>query len=55
MASKRAFIELDTPKARAKKGIEGNRLSKILVLDLERISAIVQLFDELGIKILEDS
>ena len=47
--SKRAFIELDASKGRGKKGNEGGRLSKILVLDLEKIGAIVQLFDEMGI------
>ncbi len=54
MASKRAFIELDAPKSRIKKGVEGSRLSKILVLDLDRIGAIVQLFDEIGITKLDD-
>ncbi len=54
IASKRAFIELDPPKTRAKKSTEGGRLSKILVLDLEKISALVQVFDELGIHMLDD-
>lgn len=53
IASKRAFIELDAPKTRTKK-TEGNRLSKILVLDLEKITGLVQVFDELGITQLDD-
>ncbi|HKZ00557.1 MAG TPA: DEAD/DEAH box helicase, partial [Rhabdochlamydiaceae bacterium] len=54
MASKRAFIELESPKAKVKKVVEGNKLSKILVLDLERLSGVIQLFDEMGIEVLED-
>jgi SNF2 family DNA or RNA helicase len=54
MASKKAFIELDAPKNKAKKGSEGAKLPKILVLDLDRISGVVQLFDELGIAVLDD-
>lgn len=53
IASKRAFIELESSKHRAKKG-EGSKMPKILVLDLERIGSLVQLFDEMGIQILED-
>ncbi len=52
MASRRPFIELDSSKGKGKK--EGNKMPKILVLDLERISGVVQLFDELGISVLED-
>jgi SNF2 family DNA or RNA helicase len=55
VASKRAYLEMETQKQRAaKKAGESNKLPKILVLDLEKISAIVQLFDELGITILTD-
>jgi len=54
VASKRAFIELETPRSKAKKAGEGNKLSKILVLDLERINNLVQLFDEMGVQILDD-
>ncbi len=54
MASKKAFIELDMPKSKIKKAQEGNRLPKILVLDLERVLGIVKLFDELGIEVLEN-
>lgn len=54
MASKKAFIELETPKLKKKKGSEGAKLPKILVLDLDRISDVVQLFDELGIEVLDN-
>ncbi len=52
MGSKKAFIELDKGRMKAKK--EGNKLPKILVLDLDRLSGVVQLFDELGIDVLDD-
>jgi SNF2 family DNA or RNA helicase len=55
VASKRAYLEMETQKQRAaKKAGESNKLPKILVLDLEKIGAIVQLFDELGIAVLAD-
>ncbi len=55
MATRKAFIELDAPRPKAKKGSEGSsRMSKILVLDLDRISGVVKMFDELGIEVLED-
>jgi superfamily II DNA or RNA helicase len=53
MGSKKAFIEMDTGRMKAKKG-EGNKLPKILVLDLDRLGGVVQLFDEMGIDILDD-
>jgi len=53
MASRKAFIELDTPKAKAKKGADA-KMSKILVLDLERLSGVIQLFDEIGIALIDD-
>jgi SNF2 family DNA or RNA helicase len=50
IASKRSYLELD-----ARRNKENTaRFSKILVLDLDRISKLVQLFDELGIKKLDD-
>ena len=52
LASKRSYLELDANKAKAKES--SARFSKILVLDLERISRVVQLFDELGIKKLDE-
>lgn len=51
-ASRRPFIELDSSKAKGKK--EGGKMPKILVLDLDRLGSIVQLFDELGILTLEN-
>jgi len=48
LASKRTFIEL---KAKEGKGKNGH---KILVLDLEKIAPVVQIFDELGINNLDD-
>ncbi len=49
--AKRSYLELDAGKPR-KETI--SRFSKILVLDLEKIGKLVQLFDELGIKQLSD-
>ena len=54
IAAKKAFIELATPKSGGKKKSEKSKLPKILVLDLERITGVIQLFDELGITVLED-
>lgn len=53
IASKRAFLELDTQKNKTRKA-DGSKLGKILVLDLERIVPVVHLFDELGIEMLDD-
>jgi SNF2 family DNA or RNA helicase len=52
VAAKRSFIELDAIKARTKE--TSARFSKILVLDLDKLGKLVQLFDELGIKKLDD-
>jgi SNF2 family DNA or RNA helicase len=52
LASKRSYIELDAGRSRTKEG--ASRFSKILVLDLDKLSRLVQLFDELGIKKLDD-
>lgn len=54
MASKKAFIELESPKNKGKKGQEPAKLPKILVLDLDRLSGVVQIFDELGIPLLDN-
>ncbi len=51
MASKRSFIEQTV--AQGKKRSEGQKGSKILVLDLDRISGVIQLFDEMGIEVLK--
>jgi len=45
VAAKRRYVEIDQGKG---------RMPRILVLDLEKISPIVQLFDEIGLKKLED-
>jgi len=55
--SKRAYLEIDI--VAGEKGLNkskngSNKLSKILVLDLNTIGSVVQLFDELGIEKLED-
>ena len=50
VASKRSFIELDLKKQKKE---QKSLFSKILVLDLERLSRIVQIFDEMGIKKLD--
>jgi SNF2 family DNA or RNA helicase len=52
LASRRAYLEMENPRNRAKK--EGSKMPKILVLDLEKMSSVVQLFDELGIDALSD-
>ena len=54
MATKKSFIELESSKAKNKKGQEGGKMAKILVLDLDRIGGVVKMFDELGIEVLED-
>ncbi len=51
LLSKRAFIELDQSKSRKEKS---GKVSKILVLDLDRIGPVIKLFDELGIEDLSD-
>jgi SNF2 family DNA or RNA helicase len=53
LLSRRAFIELDMGRTRTKK-YGSNKIAKILVLDLDRIGAVIKLFDELGIDVLED-
>jgi SNF2 family DNA or RNA helicase len=54
MGAKRSFIELDTPKAKGKKSAEGSKMPKILVLDLDRLNGVIQLFDEMGIEVMEN-
>lgn len=53
MATKKAFIEMDQ-RSKVKKAGEVARLSKILVLDLDRLSGVIQIFDEMGIQVLDD-
>lgn len=56
LASKRAFIELSSKKSSKKKGKvdEAKGPYKILVLDLEKLSPVVQIFDEIGINRLDN-
>ncbi len=51
--SRRTYLELDSKKS-VVVGESGYKIPKILVLDLKRIAAIVQLFDELGIEVLKN-
>jgi len=44
LSAKRAYIELP--------GQKGSKSPKILVLDLDRLAPVVQIFDEMGIKVL---
>lgn len=55
LSSRRSYIEL-TPKKVAKKKMEheGSKNNKILVLDLERLAPVVQIFDEIGISQLDN-
>ncbi len=50
LSAKRSYLELDANKPK-KESL--SRFSKILVLDLEKIAKLVQVFDELGIKKLD--
>ncbi len=52
VSARRSYIELDALKPKTKES--ASRFSKILVLDLDRMGKLVQLFDELGIKKLDD-
>jgi len=55
LASRRAFIELASKNSSKKKTTENTpRLQKILVLDLEKLTPVIQIFDELGINMLNN-
>lgn len=57
LSSRRAFIELTAKKQVKKKAGEssgGSRNQKILVLDLERLMPVVQIFDDIGINSLDN-
>lgn len=54
IASKKTFVELENNQTKAKKGKTSSKMPRILVLDLEKITPIVQIFDEIGIVKLED-
>lgn len=49
VVSKRPYVELESTRSSV-----GNKIPKILVLDLAQTSKIVQLFDELGITLLKN-
>lgn len=55
ISAKRTFIELERRLASGKRGRKGSnsKAQKILVLNLERLIPVVQLFDEMGISSLE--
>ncbi len=48
--AKRSFIELKSIQSEEAQKRRNSRFSKILVLDLDKISRIVQIFDEMGIR-----
>ena len=54
LSSRRSFIELSPCHTGKKKNAEGLRNQKILVLDLDVLTPIVQIFDELGISIFNN-
>jgi len=54
IASKKRFVELDVPANKGKKGTR-TKMPRILVLDLDKIAPIVQIFDEIGLKKLQDN
>lgn len=55
LASKRSFIELTKQKSGKRRGTkESSSNHKILVLDLEKIAPVVQIFDEIGLTKLTD-
>lgn len=57
LSSKRAFIELAHKKLVKKKGGDSShavKANKILVLDLDKLAPVVQIFDEVGINRLDD-
>ncbi|KAF3362280.1 hypothetical protein PHSC3_001106 [Chlamydiales bacterium STE3] len=55
LASKKAYVELNSKKSGTRrKREEGNKHHKILVLNLERLAPVVQIFDEIGIDLLDN-
>lgn len=55
LSTKKSYIELPSKKMIRKKGSEGTHKSnKILVLDLDRIAPVVQIFDEIGLQVIEN-
>lgn len=55
LASKKAYVELNRKKTGKKKNeIDSFKHHKILVLNLEKLAPVVQVFDEIGINLLDD-
>lgn len=57
LASKRSFVELTQktpPKRKNEKNSNSLKVHKFLVLDLEKLAPVVQIFDELGVNQLDD-
>ncbi len=54
LASRRAFIQLAKKKAAKGKGTNQVQHYKTLVLDLDKLAPVVQIFDELGIGLLDN-
>ncbi len=52
ISSKRAFIELSSKPGHKLKGDLNHRHQKILILDLDKLTPVVQIFDEIGINVL---
>lgn len=52
IAAKKRFLELESMQNKAKKG--KTKIPRILVLDLEKIAPLVQIFDEIGIKKIDN-
>jgi len=58
LSSKRAYIEIAKKRPDKKKGsanaAPATKVHKILVLDLEKLAPVIQIFDELGVGVLDD-
>jgi SNF2 family DNA or RNA helicase len=55
LTTKKSYIELPSKKMIRKKGSEtSHKSNKILVLDLERIAPVIQIFDEIGLQVIEN-
>jgi len=55
LSSKKAYVELNQKKSGKKKqAADGFKHHKILVLNLEKLAPVVQIFDEIGINLLDN-
>lgn len=54
LSTRRAYIELSRKGVKKKSGGEQAKSQKILILNLEKLSPVVQIFDEIGITHLND-